>query len=63
MRDREGSEVAWPIAVVAEAPDDLSIVFRTYCSQWPVDGSRHLRPPILESGAVEAGDVVARFPR
>jgi hypothetical protein len=37
----DGREVAWPIAVVAESPDDQSVVFRTYCSQWPVDG--HLR--------------------
>jgi hypothetical protein len=61
LQDFEGGELAWPIAVVAESPDDLSIVFRTYCSQWPVDGSRHLRPPILEGGADEAGDVVCRF--
>jgi SnoaL-like domain len=61
VRDFEGREVAWPIAVVAESPDDLSVVFRTYCSQWPVDGSRHLRPPILESGEAQAGDVVGRF--
>ena len=38
------------MAVVAESPDDRSVVFRTYCSQWPVDGRRHLRPPILEPG-------------
>ena len=43
--------VAWPVAVVAESSeDDLSVVFRTYCSQQPVDGRRHLRPPILEPG-------------
>jgi hypothetical protein len=59
--DFEGLEVVWPIAVVAESPDDLSIVFRTYCSQWPVDGTRHLRPPILKSGAAYPQDVVARF--
>jgi ketosteroid isomerase-like protein len=40
----DGQEVAWPVAVVAESPDDQSVVFRTYCSQWPVDGRRHLRP-------------------
>ena len=61
VRDFEGREVAWPIAVVAESPDDLSIVFRTYCNQWPVDGSRHLRPPILKSGDAYPGGVVARF--
>ena len=54
-------DVAWPVAVVAESPDDRSIVFRTYCSQWPVDGQRHLRPPILETGAAVPDDVVGRF--
>ena len=43
----DGRQLAWPVAVVAESPDDLSIEFRTYCSQWPVDGRRHVRPPIL----------------
>ena len=43
--DGDGRELAWPVAVVAESPDDRSMVFRTYCSQWPVDGRRHLRPP------------------
>jgi hypothetical protein len=33
----DGPELAWPVAVVAESPDDRSVVFRTYCSQWPVD--------------------------
>ncbi len=45
--DHEGRELAWPLAVVAESPDDRSVVFRTYCSQWPVDERRHLRPPVL----------------
>jgi SnoaL-like domain len=54
-------EQAWPIAVVAESPDDRSVEFRTYCSQWPVDGRRHLRPPVLEAGQVQPGDVVGRF--
>jgi hypothetical protein len=57
----DGGELAWPVAVVAESPDDLSVVFRTYCSQWPVDGRRHLRPPILESGHADPGDVVGRY--
>jgi ketosteroid isomerase-like protein len=42
--DGDGQHLAWPVAVVAESPDELSVVFRTYCSQWPVDGRRHLRP-------------------
>ena len=57
----DGRELAWPVAVVAESPDDRSVVFRTYCSQWPVDGRRHLRPPILEPGAAQPGDVVGRY--
>jgi ketosteroid isomerase-like protein len=57
----DGREVAWPLAVVAESPDHRSVVFRTYCSQWPVDGRRHLRPPILEPGNARPGDVVGRY--
>jgi ketosteroid isomerase-like protein len=57
----DGGELAWPVAVVAESPDDTSVVFRTYCSQWPVDGRRHLRPPILEPGDASPGDVVGRY--
>ena len=54
-------DVAWPVAVVAESPDDMSVEFRTYCSQWPVDGRRHLRPPILSPGGADPGDVVGRY--
>jgi ketosteroid isomerase-like protein len=57
----DGGQLAWPVAVVAESPDDLSVVFRSYCSQWPVDGRHHLRPPILRSGAAIPGDVVGRY--
>jgi ketosteroid isomerase-like protein len=56
-----GRELAWPIAVVAESADDRSVVFRTYCSQWPVDGRRHVRPPILKSGNARPGDVVGQY--
>jgi limonene-1,2-epoxide hydrolase len=59
--DGDEGELTWPIAVVAEYPDDASVVFRTYCSQWPVDGQRRLRPPILGPGHARAGDVVGRF--
>jgi ketosteroid isomerase-like protein len=59
--DRDGEEVRWPVAVVAESADERSVVFRTYCSQWPVDGRRHLRPPILEPAAGRPGDVVGRY--
>jgi len=56
-----GRELAWPVAVVAESSDTRSVVFRTYCSQWPVDGRRHVRPPILMPGAARPGDVVGRY--
>jgi ketosteroid isomerase-like protein len=57
----DGATLAWPVAVVAESPDDRSVVFRTYCSQWPVDGQRHLRPPILKLTDAHPHDVVGRF--
>ncbi|MGO8958673.1 MAG: nuclear transport factor 2 family protein [Streptosporangiaceae bacterium] len=58
---RDDGELAWPVAVVAESPDDSSVTFRTYCSQWPVDGRRHIRPPVLQPGPASPGDVVGRF--
>jgi hypothetical protein len=57
----DGKQVLWPVAVVAESPDDRSVVFRTYCSQWPVVGRRPVRTPILEAGHVRPGDVVGRY--
>src|SRR5215470_8811116 len=39
----DGQDVKWPVAVVAEAPDDLSVVFRSYCSQVPVSGKHEVR--------------------
>jgi len=59
--DHHGRELAWPVAVVAESPDDRSVVFRTYCSQWPVDERSHLRAPILKPGSVHPGDLVGRY--
>jgi hypothetical protein len=59
--DHHGRELAWPVAVVAESPSDLSVVFRTYCTQWPVDEQRPLRPPILEPGTAHPGDVAGRY--
>jgi ketosteroid isomerase-like protein len=61
LADGEGREAAWPIAVVAESPDDRTVEFRTYCSQWPVDGRRHLRPAILEPGQTKPDAVVGRY--
>ena len=59
--DHEGGKLAWPVAVVAESPDEMSVVFRTYCSQWPLDEQRHVRPPILKPGLARPGDVVGRY--
>jgi hypothetical protein len=59
--DHNGRELDWPIAVVAESPTDLSVVFRTYCTQWPVQEQRPVRPPILKPGTAHPGDVVARY--
>lgn len=53
-----GQEIRWPIALVAESPDDDSVRFRTYCSQWPVD--RHVRAPILPAMDEQPKDVVGR---
>jgi ketosteroid isomerase-like protein len=57
----DDEDVLWPLAVVSESPHDRSVVFRTYCSQWPVDGRRHLRGPILQPRDLHPGDVVGRF--
>lgn len=61
LADESGAEVAWPIAVVAESTDDRSVVFRTYCSQWPVDGRRHVRPAILPPASVRPSGVIGRY--
>jgi hypothetical protein len=61
LAGEDGREVEWPIAVVAESPDDRSVVIRTYCSQRPVDGRRHLRSPVLDGTTTNAGDVVGRY--
>lgn len=61
LDDYDGQSVDWPIAVVAESPDELSVVFRTYCSQWPVDGQRHIRRPLLEPANNQLSDVVGRY--
>jgi ketosteroid isomerase-like protein len=58
---QDGVQLAWPVAVVAESQDDLSVVFRTYCSQFPVDERRHLRAPILGPGTAHPGGVVGRY--
>jgi hypothetical protein len=57
----DGQPIAWPVAVVAESAHELSISFRTYCSQYPVDPRRPVRPAILPSGADRPGDIVGRY--
>lgn len=52
---------SWPVAVVAESHDEMSVVFRSYCSQWPLDGRRHFRASVLPPGPPPTDDVVERF--
>jgi hypothetical protein len=56
--DDEQGAVEWPIAVVADSPDDLSVTFRSYCSQSPVTGHRNTRPAFLTADSTEAADIV-----
>jgi len=57
----DGRELAWPVAVVAESLDELSVMFRSYFSRRPIDGRHHVRRAILEPGAVHPGDVIGRY--
>jgi hypothetical protein len=57
----DGREQAWPVTVVAESPDDRSVVFRSYFSRWAFDGQHHLRPPILKPSPIHPADVVGRY--
>ena len=54
-------DIDWPVAVVAESSGDRSVVFRTYCSQWPMDRQPHVRSPILQPREIGLPTVVARF--
>ena len=54
----DGRELAWPVAVVAESPDERSVVFRTYCRRWPLDEPRQIRPPMLRPSDIPLSDVV-----
>jgi ketosteroid isomerase-like protein len=56
-----GGDVGWPVAIVADSPDDRSVVFRTYLSPVAVTGRRELRAPILEPGDAHPRDVVGRY--
>jgi ketosteroid isomerase-like protein len=59
----DGRELAWPVALVAESPDDRSVVFRSYFSRRAIEGRRHLRPPILKAEPTQAHprDIVGRY--
>jgi hypothetical protein len=61
LADDDGRELAWPVAVVAESPDDRSVTFRSYFHQELIDGRRHVRPPMLRPGSGHPGDVVGRY--
>jgi SnoaL-like domain len=61
LADDAGRQIAWPVAVVAESPDDRSIMFRSYFSRRSMDGQPHLRSPILKRGSAHLSDVVSRF--
>lgn len=61
LDDQNGQPVDWPIAVVAESFDEQSAVFRTYCSQWPVDGRHHIRHPVLKPTNTPLSDVIDRY--
>jgi hypothetical protein len=57
----DGQPISWPVAVVAESSSEESIVFRTYCSQWPVARRRPVRPAILPPRDEHPSDVVAGY--
>jgi ketosteroid isomerase-like protein len=57
----DGRELAWPVALVAESPDDRSVVFRSYFSRRAIEGRRHLRPPILKAAPAHPSDIVGRY--
>ena len=61
LRAEGGQKIDWPVAVVAESPDDHSVVFRSYCSQRPILGSHHVRPAILPPDDAQLDGVVARY--
>src|SRR3954452_1056505 len=57
----DGQRIDWPVAVVCESLDERSVVFRSYCSQVPVDGRHHVRPAILPPGDARPPDIVSRY--
>jgi ketosteroid isomerase-like protein len=57
----DGRELAWPVAIVAESPDDRSVEFRSYFSRSAFLGRRPFRAPILQPSAAHPGDVVGSY--
>jgi limonene-1,2-epoxide hydrolase len=57
----DGQAQVWPVAVVAESRDHDSVEFRSYLSQWVLDGHRHMRPAILKPGPGHPDGVVGRY--
>jgi hypothetical protein len=55
------TEIAWPVAIVAESPDEWSVTFRTYCRPWPLTGPPKVRPPVLAPGPEHPGGVVGEY--
>ena len=54
-----GREISWPVAIVAESPDEWSVRFRSYYR--PLDGSHEVRPPILPAGDARPAGVIGWF--
>jgi hypothetical protein len=57
----DGRELPWPVAIVAESPDDRSVVFRSYFSRLLFEGRRPLRPAIHQPSPAHPGDVIGRY--
>jgi ketosteroid isomerase-like protein len=56
----EEKDLEWPVAIVAESPDDRSVVFRSYFNRRALDGLPHVRSSFLSPGQVRPGDIVGR---
>ncbi|HKA02699.1 MAG TPA: nuclear transport factor 2 family protein [Acidimicrobiales bacterium] len=57
----DGRAEVWPVTIVAESPDDRSVIFCSYFSRALFEGHRYVRPPVLEPGSAGPGDVVGRY--
>jgi len=61
LTDDDGREISWPVAVVAESSDDLSVEFRSYCAVWPALAQPSVRPAILGPDDVRFPGSVGRY--